>query len=82
MSNENFKSAIHRVVTHSEEARTTISVFVVPSNNFIIEPARALINAHNPAVYRAYLYKEFFSTFKGKGCEAETTLECFRVLED
>ncbi|KAL1826007.1 hypothetical protein DCAR_0314210 [Daucus carota subsp. sativus] len=80
ISNEKFKSAIHRVVTNSKEPRTTIGMFVIPSNNIVIEPARN-ITRDVPAVYTSYLYKDFFSTFTGKGCEAETVLKCFRLVD-
>lgn len=80
ISNEKIKSAIHRVVTHSTESRTTIGMFVIPSNDIAIEPARDLIR-NVPAVYTSYVYKDFFSTFTGKGCEAETVLKCFRLVD-
>ncbi|KAM7521699.1 hypothetical protein LguiA_011601 [Lonicera macranthoides] len=79
ISNEKLMSPIHRVVTHSEEPRTTIGTFLTPSSDFSIEPARALVSACNPPVYRNYTYKEFFSTFTGRNCEAEAALECFKL---
>ncbi|KAL8093012.1 hyoscyamine 6-dioxygenase-like [Apium graveolens] len=80
ISNEKIKSAIHRVVTNSTESRTTIGMFVIPSNEIAIEPARELTR-NIPAVYTSYVYKDFFSTFTGKGCEAETVLKCFRLVD-
>lgn len=80
ISNEKLKSAIHRVVTNSTESRTTIGMFVIPSNDITIEPARNL-TSDLPAVYTSYVYKDFFSTFTGKDCEAETALNCFRLVD-
>lgn len=79
ISNGKLKSPKHRVVTHLEEARTTIGTFLVPSNDIFIEPAQALVNKSNLQLYRPYTYKEFFTTFTGNNCEAETALDCFRL---
>uniref|UniRef100_A0A5B7BRL3 Fe2OG dioxygenase domain-containing protein n=1 Tax=Davidia involucrata TaxID=16924 RepID=A0A5B7BRL3_DAVIN len=79
ISNEKLTSPKHRVVTHAKEARTTIGTFLIPSHDFLIEPARALVNECNPPLYRAFTYKEFFSAFTGKKCDAETALECFKL---
>ncbi|KAK3026177.1 hypothetical protein RJ639_040564 [Escallonia herrerae] len=79
LSNDMLTSPIHRVVTHPHESRTTICTFLIPSSDIVIEPAGHLIDARNPAFYRAYNYKEFFGTFTGTNCDAESALKCFRV---
>ncbi|KAK6150256.1 hypothetical protein DH2020_017781 [Rehmannia glutinosa] len=76
ISNGKFCSPIHRVMTHSEESRTTIGTFLIPSNDVVIEPAKDY--AADDPVYRGFTYKEFFSTFTGSNCVAETALGCFK----
>ncbi|KAL3517691.1 hypothetical protein ACH5RR_020280 [Cinchona calisaya] len=78
ISNDLFTSPKHRVITHTKEARTTIGTFLIPSSDVSIEPARALFDTGNPPVYRAFTYKEFFSTFTSKGCDAANALGCFK----
>ncbi|KAK4492477.1 hypothetical protein RD792_003288 [Penstemon davidsonii] len=76
ITNGKFSSPIHRVMTDSEEARTTIGTFLIPSHDMLIEPAKD--GEGNPPVYRGYTYKEFFSTFTGSNCDADTALGCFK----
>ncbi|KAI3460953.1 hypothetical protein Pfo_017616 [Paulownia fortunei] len=76
ISNGKFSSPIHRVMTHSEESRTTIGTFLIPSHDILIEPAKDY--AGDAPVYRGFTYKEFFSTFTGSNCDADTALGCFK----
>ncbi|KAL2556914.1 2-oxoglutarate (2OG) and Fe(II)-dependent oxygenase superfamily protein [Forsythia ovata] len=78
ISNGKFTSPIHRVVTSSDEARTTIGSFLIPSHDILIEPAKSLLDAGHPPDYKAFTYKEFFSTFTEKNCVAEVALEFFK----
>lgn len=79
ISNGKLTSPIHRVVTDSKEARTTIGTFLTPSNEILIEPAGDLVNGSNPPLYRPYTYKEFFHTFTSNNCEAEIALQHFKL---
>lgn len=76
ISNGKFCSPIHRVMTHSEEARTTIGTFLIPSHDITIEPAKDY--AGDAPVYRGFTYKEFFNTFTGSNCEADIALRYFK----
>ncbi|XP_031265726.1 LOW QUALITY PROTEIN: hyoscyamine 6-dioxygenase-like [Pistacia vera] len=71
VSNGKLKGADHRVMTNSSHARTTISVFVHPSSETIIEPAKSLLNASNPPIYRALKFKDFQNEFLSKAADAE-----------
>ncbi|KAL8089156.1 protein DOWNY MILDEW RESISTANCE 6-like [Apium graveolens] len=79
VSNEKFRSAEHRAVTNSREARTTIASFISPSNSCIIEPAKAHINEGNPALYRAFQYQEFLKSYVAKAGLAETALQAYHI---
>jgi isopenicillin N synthase-like dioxygenase len=76
ISNEKFCSPIHRVLTHSEEPRTTIGTFLIPSHDTLIEPARVI--ARNNPVYRGFTYKEFYRAFVESGINADIALGCFK----
>ncbi|KAK1356695.1 Hyoscyamine 6-dioxygenase [Heracleum sosnowskyi] len=58
-SNGMLKSAEHRAVTNSSEARLSIAALISPSPNCIVEPAQALVTELNPARYKPTMYKEF-----------------------
>lgn len=63
MSNGKLRAAEHRVVTNSRSARTTISYFVYPCDQSMVEPAKALVNASNPAIYKAFKFVDFVTAF-------------------
>ncbi|KAA8543360.1 hypothetical protein F0562_021145 [Nyssa sinensis] len=71
ISNGKLRSAEHRAVTNPTEARTSIATFINPSSNCIIEPAQALVNALNPPLYEAFLYKEFVNSSKAFGPDTD-----------
>ena len=50
-------------MTNSRDARTTVSYFVYPSDQSLIEPAKALVNACNPAIYKAFKFVDFVTAF-------------------
>ncbi|XP_052169971.1 hyoscyamine 6-dioxygenase-like [Diospyros lotus] len=63
ISNGKLKSADHRVVTNSKAARTTVVSFILPSSDCVIEPAKSLVNEHNPALYRTFKFGDFLKTY-------------------
>ncbi|XP_057810283.1 hyoscyamine 6-dioxygenase-like [Salvia miltiorrhiza] len=76
ISNGRFSSPVHRVVTHSREARTTIGSFLIPSPEIVIEPAEEY--AGDRPVYKGFTYEEFFSCFIRSNCEADAALAFFK----
>ncbi|XP_059664398.1 hyoscyamine 6-dioxygenase-like [Cornus florida] len=71
ISNGKLKSAEHRVVTNSSEARTSIATFINPTSNCIVEPAKSLVNAMNPPLYEAFMYKKFVNSSKAFGDDTD-----------
>ncbi|KAE8676231.1 putative ring finger protein [Hibiscus syriacus] len=63
ISNGKLMGAEHRVVTNSRDPRTTISFFVYPCDESLIGPAKALVDARNPAIYKAFKFTDFVATF-------------------
>ncbi|KAM1153215.1 hypothetical protein FF1_035703 [Malus domestica] len=68
ISNSKFKGADHRAVTNSRAARTTVAYFIYPSNETVIEPAKALCN---PPLYKSMTFTEFLQYFKSKAANDE-----------
>lgn len=76
ISNDLFTSPMHRVMTHSEQSRTTIGTFLIPSTDVFIKPAN--VDGNSSPVYRAFKYKDFFTNFTGNKCNSEIALEFFK----
>lgn len=72
ISNGEFSSPVHRVLTHSGEARTTIGMFFIPSSEIVIEAAG------DDPVFRGFTYSEFYSCFTGNNCDADIALGFFK----
>ena len=52
------------MVTNSNLARTTASCALNPFYEAVIEPAKALIDASNPALYKSFSYKDFLIKYR------------------
>ncbi|KAM3355938.1 hyoscyamine 6-dioxygenase [Capsicum galapagoense] len=71
ISNGMLRSVEHRAVTNSREARTSIALFVNPTPNCIVEPAKVLLNESNPPLYKFILYKDFINASKAFGIHTD-----------
>ncbi|MBA0611627.1 hypothetical protein Godav_012299 [Gossypium davidsonii] len=79
VSNNRLKGAEHRVVTNSTVARTTAAIFLNPSEDCIVEPAKSLIRADESPAYRAFKFKEFLYNYVTMGGNSEKSLEPFKL---
>ncbi|XP_055811808.1 hyoscyamine 6-dioxygenase-like isoform X1 [Solanum dulcamara] len=71
ISNGKLRSVEHRAVTNSKEARTSIAIFVNPTPNSIVEPAKVLLNESNPPLYESILYRDFINASKAFGIHTD-----------
>ncbi|KAK4366068.1 hypothetical protein RND71_013948 [Anisodus tanguticus] len=71
ISNGKLRSAEHRAVTNSREARTSIAIFINPAPNCIVEPAKVLLNEYNPPLYKSILYRDFINASKAFGIHTD-----------
>uniref|UniRef100_A0A7C9AMP4 6-beta-hydroxyhyoscyamine epoxidase n=1 Tax=Opuntia streptacantha TaxID=393608 RepID=A0A7C9AMP4_OPUST len=65
VSNGRLRSSEHRAVTNKTKARITAAFFIEPTKECIVEPAKAIVNAQSPAIYRRVRYEDFLGTFRG-----------------
>ncbi|KAL3644961.1 hypothetical protein CASFOL_010141 [Castilleja foliolosa] len=61
------RSAAHRVVTNKEEARTSITTFINPNPDCVIEPAKVCVNDVTPPLYQPLSFKDFVNVSKPFG---------------
>ncbi|CAO2826586.1 unnamed protein product [Amaranthus hypochondriacus] len=64
VSNGKVRSAEHRVVTSKNDDRYSAALFFQPAPDFVIEPAKALVNAENPPIYKGVRYADFIQMFR------------------
>ncbi|EOY23819.1 hypothetical protein QUC31_008451 [Theobroma cacao] len=79
ISNDRYKSVLHRAVVNCNKERISIPTFYCPSNDALIGPATELIDDEHPAVYRSFAYGEFYEKFWKRGLATECCLDKFKT---
>ncbi|MFS7952237.1 putative deacetoxyvindoline 4-hydroxylase [Helianthus anomalus] len=81
MSNDEYKSAQHRVLANPVEgARVSIAVFFNPSNrDKLYGPFPELISTTKPAVYREFKYEDYMRRFFTKELDGKTLTNFYKV---
>ncbi|KAJ8438139.1 LOW QUALITY PROTEIN: hypothetical protein Cgig2_033018 [Carnegiea gigantea] len=59
VSNGKLRNGDHRAVTNAKVARQSAALFIQPTPNCYIEPAKPLLNAENPPLYRGFWFHEY-----------------------
>ena len=77
LSNDKYKSVLHRAVVNCDKERISIPMFYCPSKDAIIKPAPELVTDDHPAVYRQFKYGEYHETFWDRGLATENCLDMF-----
>ncbi|XP_057970772.1 protein DMR6-LIKE OXYGENASE 1-like [Malania oleifera] len=81
ISNDRYKSALHRAVVNCSQERISIPTFYCPSPDAIIGPAPPLTDGEDhPPAYRSFKYDEYYRKFWNRGLEVETCLDKFRAI--
>lgn len=78
ISNGKLRSAEHRAVTNSREARTSIVTFINPCQDTIVEPAKSMVGTDVP-LFRPIKYKDFFKLFEEKKGDTKATTEVYKI---
>ncbi|KAF5729799.1 hypothetical protein HS088_TW20G00164 [Tripterygium wilfordii] len=79
MSNDRYKSVLHRAVVNCDKERMSIPTFYCPSPDAVIGPAKDLVDEDHPAVYRDFTYGEFYEKFWNKQLATECCLDVFKT---
>ncbi|OVA19915.1 Oxoglutarate/iron-dependent dioxygenase [Macleaya cordata] len=79
ISNDRYKSNLHRAVVNCEKERFSVPTFYCPSNDALIGPAPQLIDDDHPPHYRSFTYSEYYGTFWNRKLGTESTLDIFKI---
>lgn len=79
ISNNKLKSAEHRAVTNSSEARISAAFFIGAFDESIIEPAKALTDELHPPIYKPFKSKEFTDKFYSTYGDSQASLDFFKA---
>ncbi|CAL1411122.1 unnamed protein product [Linum trigynum] len=83
ISNDEFKSSQHRVLTKSIGPRVSVACFLrqqlPPENSRVYGPIKELVTEENPPVFRKTAVKEFVKYYYAKGLNGISALEHFRL---
>ncbi|CAI8607771.1 unnamed protein product [Vicia faba] len=79
ISNDKYKSVLHRALVNSEKERMSIPTFYCPSPDAIMKPAPELLDNDHPAQYKDYEYNEYFKKFWNRGLSKETCVDMFKA---
>jgi salicylic acid 3-hydroxylase len=78
LSNDLYKSVLHRVIVNNKSERISVPTFYSPSMDAVIEPAKGLLDEHHPPVYRSFTYEEYFKAFWNQGLKSASCLDLFK----
>ncbi|KAM4077435.1 hypothetical protein ACJW30_12G137600 [Castanea mollissima] len=79
ISNGKLKGAEHRAVTNSNIARTSASFFISPSHETLLEPAKSLVDASHPALYKPLTNKDFIAKYLANFSDSKALEEALRT---
>ncbi|VVA40467.1 PREDICTED: DMR6-LIKE OXYGENASE [Prunus dulcis] len=79
VSNDRYKSVLHRAVVNCDKERISIPTFYCPSYDAVMEPAPQLVDDHHPPLYRSFTYAEFYDKFWDRGLNTRSSLDLFKT---
>lgn len=83
ISNDRFKSAVHRVLAnHNKSPRVSVACFfthyLYPTTR-MYGPIKELLSEDNPSIYRETSLKDFIACYNNKGLDGNSTLSHFML---
>ncbi|PWA75999.1 2-oxoglutarate (2OG) and Fe(II)-dependent oxygenase superfamily protein [Artemisia annua] len=81
LSNDKYKSILHRAVVNCDKERISIPTFYCPSRDAVISPAPEFVTEDQPAVYRPFTYGEYYDKFWNRGLATENCLDMFMATK-
>lgn len=75
MTNGKYRSAQHRALTNSNQARLSVATFHDPAKTVKASPASELTSASTPPLYREVVYGDYVSSWYTKGPEGKRNID-------
>ncbi|CAH2057521.1 unnamed protein product [Thlaspi arvense] len=75
ITNGKYRSAVHRAITNSTNARLSVATFHDPAKTRTISPASKLISDSSPPRYRQVMYGDYVSSWYTKGPEGKRNID-------
>ncbi|KAL1539675.1 1-aminocyclopropane-1-carboxylate oxidase 1-like [Salvia divinorum] len=82
LSNDEFISVEHRVLSQLAGPRISVATFSTPSIRAAgkpFGPIKELVTHDKPAVYRDFMFEEYFQYYKTKGARVESAFDYYRI---
>ncbi|KAM3698805.1 hypothetical protein ACB094_06G217600 [Castanea mollissima] len=79
LSNDRYKSVLHRAVVNCDKERISIPTFYCPSPDAMIGPAPQLTDTDSFTHYRNFAYSEYYEKFWKRGLTTETCSDLFKT---
>lgn len=79
ITNGVLKSVEHRAITNSGAARMSMAVFIMPSMESFISPAKELVNEENPPLYKSFVFKDFLKIYTDLSAKRLDVMEAFKI---
>ncbi|XP_008783539.1 protein DMR6-LIKE OXYGENASE 1-like [Phoenix dactylifera] len=79
LSNDRFKSVLHRVVVSKTSERISVPTFYCPSPDALIKPAEVVVEKGHPPIYRSFTYAEYYEKFWNQGLQSASWLDVFKA---
>lgn len=81
LSNDRYKSVLHRAVVNCDKERISIPTFYCPSPDAVIGPAPQLTDTDSSTHYRNFFYSEYYEKFWNRGLTTETCSDLFKTSQ-
>lgn len=81
ISNDRYKSVLHRAVVNSSKERISIPTFYCPSPESVIGPTPELVDEKHSRVYKSFTYQEYYTKFWNRGLATHSCLDIFKLNE-
>lgn len=79
MTNGKYRSAQHRALTNSNQARLSVATFHDPAKTAKVSPASELTSASTPPLYREVVYGDYVSSWYTKGPEGKRNIDALQL---
>ncbi|XP_008797635.1 protein DMR6-LIKE OXYGENASE 1-like [Phoenix dactylifera] len=79
LSNDRYKSVLHRVIVNDTSERISVPTFYCPSPDALIKPAEAIADEEHPPIYRSFTYGDYYEKFWKRGLQSASCLDVFKL---